>query len=79
LSKYYLKFSPYRKGREKFSITNTYLAVLLKEIIAVYLENHKKLINTLCDHNADLLIIKASSPDDGGSTDLGNVGKLTPV
>jgi hypothetical protein len=33
--------------------------MLFKEIIAVYSENHMKLINTLCGQNADLLNVKA--------------------
>jgi hypothetical protein len=32
--------------------------MLFKEIIIVYSECHTKPINTLCEHNAELLIIK---------------------
>jgi hypothetical protein len=32
---------------------------MFKEIDAVYLENHMKLINILCGQNAELLIDKA--------------------
>jgi hypothetical protein len=33
--------------------------MLFKEIIAVYSENHKKPVNTLCGKNVGFLIIKA--------------------
>jgi hypothetical protein len=33
--------------------------MLFNEIISVYPENHTKQINTLCEQNAELLIIKA--------------------
>jgi hypothetical protein len=33
--------------------------MLLREIIAVYSENHKKSISKLCGQNAELLIIKS--------------------
>jgi hypothetical protein len=34
--------------------------MFFKEIIAVYSENHKKLISTFCGQNADLLTVKAA-------------------
>jgi hypothetical protein len=33
--------------------------MLFKEIIAVYYENHTKLISTLCGQNAELVNVKA--------------------
>jgi hypothetical protein len=33
--------------------------MLFREITAVYSENHMKPINSLCGHNAELLIVKA--------------------
>jgi hypothetical protein len=33
--------------------------MLFKEIITLYFENHMKLINTLCEQYAELLITKA--------------------
>jgi hypothetical protein len=35
--------------------------MLFMEIIGVYPENHTKGINTLCEQNADLQIVKAGS------------------
>jgi hypothetical protein len=44
---------------QHFTITKINWLTLFKEIIAVYTENHKKPIITLCGQNAELLIIKA--------------------
>jgi hypothetical protein len=33
--------------------------MMFREIIAVYSENHMKLINPICGQNAELLIVKA--------------------
>jgi hypothetical protein len=35
--------------------------MLFREIIAVYYENHRKPINTLCGQNVELFIVKAGS------------------
>jgi len=46
------------KRTPHFTITKINWLTLFKEIIAVYTENHKKPINTLCRQNEELLIVK---------------------
>jgi hypothetical protein len=48
------------KKTQHITITKLGQLMLFEEIIAVYPENHKKLTNTLCGRNAELLIVKAS-------------------
>jgi hypothetical protein len=45
------------KKTQHFTITKINWLTLLKEIIAVYSENHTKPINALCGQNAELLSI----------------------
>jgi hypothetical protein len=40
-------------------MTKTNRLILLREIIAVYYENHTEHINTLCGQNVDFLNLKA--------------------
>jgi hypothetical protein len=42
-----------------FTITKINWLISFKEIIAVYSENHMKIINTLCGQDAELLVVKA--------------------
>jgi hypothetical protein len=50
---------PIAKKTQHFTITKINWLTLFKKIIAVYSENHAKLINTLCGQNAELYIVKA--------------------
>jgi hypothetical protein len=47
------------KKTQHFTITKINWLTLFKETIAVYSENHTKLINILCGPNAESLNIKA--------------------
>jgi hypothetical protein len=47
------------KKTQPITITKISWLMLFKEIIAVYSENHVKPINTLCEQNSELLIVKA--------------------
>jgi hypothetical protein len=47
--------------------------MLFKELIAVYSENHTKLINTLCGQNAELLTVKAGGTQVTVTTELQKV------
>jgi hypothetical protein len=50
------------KKTQPVSITKISWLMLCKEIIAVYSENHTKYINTLCEQNAEILVVKAGKP-----------------
>jgi hypothetical protein len=50
---------PTAKKTPHVSITKISWLVLLREIIAVCIENHTKPINTVCGQNAELFIVKA--------------------
>jgi hypothetical protein len=47
------------KKTPHFLITKISCLMLLREIIAVYTENHTKSINILCDQYSELLTVKA--------------------
>jgi hypothetical protein len=47
------------KKTQHFTITKINWLTLFKEIIAAYFENHTKPMNTFCEQNAELLIVKA--------------------
>jgi hypothetical protein len=48
----------YGKENNTSSFTKIRWLVLLRELIAVYYENHLKYINTLCGQNAKFCIVK---------------------
>jgi hypothetical protein len=50
---------PASKRKQHSSITMINWLMLFKEIIAIYSENHRKPINTVCGQNVELLTVKA--------------------
>jgi hypothetical protein len=45
--------------KHSVSITKTNCLIMFKEAVAVYRENHRKLTNTLCRRNVELIYVNA--------------------